>query len=57
LLIQSFHVFAGSEQNIEEIKISHTMTGLSVFLKVYGTTVGLALFLNKQQINSEFETS
>lgn len=33
------------------------MTGLSVFLKVYGTTVGLALFLNKQQINSEFETS
>lgn len=27
------------------------MTGLSIFLKVYGTTVGPALFLNKQQLN------
>lgn len=55
--MQSFHVFARSEQNIEEIKLSRIMTGLSVFLKVYGTTVRLALLLNKQQINSEFEAS
>lgn len=33
------------------------MTSLSIFLEVYGTPAGPALFLSKQQLNPGFEAS
>lgn len=54
-LIQTSHEFAVNSADIKNL--THTMRGLSNFLKVYGTAAGLTLFLNKLQLNPGFEAS